>query len=144
MHAINRIVNVQAIQPPMSCSNASSARVRSRSRRETAAMGVALDEVHFPEITRDRSTIDSRSASAPGLTDQCGGMMGSSPPPGRAAITSASRSIASVTHGGGRSPDVRSAVPASAIGWLAFKMAIRCIAGRIRPPDDDRTVSSAS
>ena len=107
-------------------------------------MGVAFDGVHFPEITRDRSTIDSRSASAPGLTDQCGGMIGSSPWPGWAAITSASRSMVSVTHGGGRSPPARRAAPASAIGWLAFKMAIRCIAGRIRPADDERTVSSAS
>ncbi len=71
-------------------------------------------------------------------------MTGSWSAPAWPAITSASRSIVSVTHCGGRSPDARSAVAASAIGWLALRMATRCIAGRIRPSERDRTVSSAS
>jgi hypothetical protein len=67
-------------------------------------------------MQRASATIASRSASAPADDDHGGGMNDGAVSPRRSVSTSsASRSMVSVTHGGGRSPEARSAVPASAI-----------------------------
>ena len=95
----------------------------------------------------------SRSASAPGDDDHCGGMGGSAdasgyapldrrpprpstpdPGPCSSSIASPSRSIVSVTSGGTRSPVARSAAAASANWWLTLSTAIRWLSRRERPP----------
>src|SRR5215469_2158925 len=73
MQAIIRIVNVQATQPPRSRSQARAAQVCSRDSGGPVA-NVTFRGVQFPDMTRDNPTIDSRSATAPGDPDHCGGM----------------------------------------------------------------------
>src|SRR5207244_5325300 len=93
----------------------------------TAAEGGG-DGDQFPDIAWVRLTMESRSASAPGDVDHGGGISGSGvlllrSLAGSASTASASRSMVSVTHRGGRSPATRSAAAASAIWWLTLRIA---------------------
>ena len=118
---------------------------RTRSRSPGCRAAGAGGGVEFPEMQRASATIASRSASAPGDDDHGGGMNDGAVSPRRSVSTSsASRSMVSVTHGGGRSPELRSAVAASAIWWLTLRIAISRMSSSFRPLAADRPVSSVS
>ena len=142
---ISRMVNSQAMRPPMSRSSRRAACSRTRSRSPGCRAAGAGGGVELPEMQRASATIASRSASAPAEDDHGGGMNDGAVSSSRSVSTaSASRSMVSVTHGGGRSPELRSAVAASTIWWLRLRIAISRMSSSLRPLAADRPVSSVS
>ena len=142
---ISRIVNVQAIRPPTSWSATVAAPARRGPRPPVRRTGAEPDGRPVPGHDPDSPTMESRSASAPGLADHGGGMSGSSAAP----LGPTRDRVGEPVDGVGdprRRPLARGAQRGRRLGHLVAGVedGHQVHVPPLRPLEEDRTVSSAS